>query len=215
MKRMREFGAWRPGAFLLLACYAAFLLGWLLLGLGRFVYNRALYASGALEEAVLTMEDFTCSGLEPLDGGWVTVNSDPQMILNDPARRVDTLRTRFTGLHAPQVETAFYAKPGQPYSLWRMVYARQTQDGQLYWLPAGGGQSLRLDPDSAAGNILQGGEMVINEKRPVYAFFLPSASVVALGLVGPGLVAAGLSILREGWQEWQARRKAKGDGAVC
>ncbi len=214
MKQLKAFGARRPGAFLLLGCYAAFLLGGLLLGLGRFAYNRILYASGALAPASLSMADFTLEGMEPLGEGWVTTSSDPQMFLNDPSRRVDTLRSHFTGLNAPQVETAFYTKPGGAYSLRRMVYARQEGESQVYWLPAGGGQSLRLDPDSAAGNILHSGEIFINEKRPFYAFFLPSPEVGALLLVAPGLLAAALATLREARQEWLAHKARRGGGRV-
>lgn len=215
MKRIKEFGRRRPTALLLACCYGLCLLIWLLLGLGLFVYNRALYASGVLAPAVLSMDDFTKEGIEPLEGGWVTTTSDPKLILNDPAQRVDTLRTSFTGLYPLQVEAAFYAKHGQPYSLRRMVYAQQQGAGQLYWLPAGGGQNLRLDPDSAVGNILHSGEMVINEKRPFYAFFWPSATGVVVLLAAPALLAGGLAILRQGAEEWCAYKKKKGGACIC
>lgn len=192
-KRLNSFKTSRPAAFLLAACYAAFVLAGLLLGLGRFVYNRALYATGRLEPAMLSAADFeyTEMDLQP-DGTLLCTGADPQMYLLDTRRRIDTLRADILYSQPPQIVNVFWAQEGQDYSSQKMAYPR---DGDsLFWLPAGGVQALRLDPGIVAGNTVDVRFIAINEKRPFYAFFIPSASGGALLLFGPALLACALSL---------------------
>lgn len=180
---------------LLLALYAAALVLFLAVHLVGFVANRVLHANGTLAETELTVEDFTLEGLMEHEGGLVTTTSDPQMLLKDSGRRVDSLYVEFDYARAPLVSTAFWAKPGQGHSLRRMAYSQQGA-GQLFYLPATGGQSLRLDPDTVAGNRFEIKRMVLNPKRPFLTFFIPRAGELALYLVVPGLAACLLVTLR-------------------
>ncbi len=212
MKKVRQLWVRRPSACLVLGCYLAAFIGALVFATGQLIYNRVLYANGTFIPKVLSADDFTFEQMEDLGEGWLTTGTDPQMLLKDPTLRVDTLRTRFGYLNPPLVQTAFYAKPGQAYSLRRMVYAKTLGESRVYTLPAAGGQSLRLDPDSAMGNILTLEEIVINEKRPFYAFYIPSATAGALLLAGPALLACALGIAFEAKRALAQRRGGK---AVC
>ncbi|MDL2252541.1 hypothetical protein LJC49_00505 [Ruminococcaceae bacterium OttesenSCG-928-I18] len=200
---------WRkkhPSLFLLFACYVLCLLAAVLVGLGQFAYNRVLYQNGTLETVRLTAADFTLQQMEPMEGGFLTTGGDPQMILTDTERRVDTVRTKMRYRTEPLVETAFYAKPGEPYSVRRMVYAQQRGQDRVYELPAGGRQGLRIDPDSAAGNLLWVDEVILNERRPFYRFFIPSATEGAVLLAGPALLAGGIALCRQGLGALKGRK---------
>lgn len=204
---MKEWRQKHKTAFLVLGCYALCLVLALLVGLGRFVYNRVLYANGTLQPASLTLADFEWTGsIEAQENGTLLcLDTDPQLYLKDVERRVDTLRIDFAYSQDPQLVTAFWAAPDEEYSIRRMAYARE--GGSLFWLPPGGGQTLRLDPGIAAGNVITSHSITINEKRPFYAFFIPSGSVGAALLAGPALLACGLSLL--GQLPLPARRKKK------
>ncbi len=197
MKKMKHFKQTHPGLFLVCACYIVALLLAFLFHTGQFVLNRVLYASGALQATVLQMEDFTPTQLERLDDGrWVTTGSDPSLLLNDANLRVDTVRTQFVFTNEPLIETAFYAQPGEAHSLRQMVYAEESGDGQVYFLPARGVQSLRIDPDSSYGNIFEVGEIVLNEPRPFWVFYIPGGVEIGILLLVPAFVAGFLSVVQ-------------------
>ena len=207
MKKVRRE---HPSVFLVFACYLLCIVGWLLVDVGQLAYNRVLHQNGTLETTRLTVADFSLQEMEPMDGGFLTTGSDPQMIYSDAAQRVDTVRARIQYRTPPVVETAFYAAPGQPYSIRQMEYAQQEGEDSLFLLPAGGGQSLRIDPDATAGNLLWIEEIILNEKRPVYKFFIPSATEGALLLVGPALLASAVSVCLEIRRAWKGRKKEVG-----
>ncbi len=196
----------RPGAALLLGCYGAALavaLGWHLWG---FAANRAAYASGALAYAELTLDDFTPVDMERRGDVLFTLGGDPQLVLTDAQRRVENLEIELSYSKDPLLETAYWATPGQEYALRRMAYPGA--DG-TYLLPPGGGQSLRFDPGTVAGNEITFKRAVINTRRPFWAFFLPSAGEVASLAVLPGLVAAALMVL---WQSLPGKKGVTGHG---
>lgn len=203
----------KAGLLLVLGCYALALAVWLLLHIGYFTANRICYATGALEYAQLTLDDFELYGLEQqADGSLLTLDSDPRLELTDTGRRVENLVLTVEYERAPRVRSVFWAAPGQDYSLRQMAYP-SGGGKDTYLLAPTGGQSLRIDPDSAAGNRITIQNIEINTKRPFYAFFIPSAGEAALFIVLPGLLAAGLYTLRAA-RIWPGRRGRKaGDAA--
>lgn len=204
---------WRenPTLLLLLACYAGGLAVFLLAHLAGFAANRVAYANGSLAPAALTLADFDLHELEPQpDGTLLSVGGDPQLLLRDAARRVENVTIHFEYTLPPLLVNAFWASPGQDFSVRRMAYPRQGQ-AEAFLLPARGGQSLRIDPGTRVGNRITVHSIVINQKRPFFAFFAPSAGEVALLAVVPGLLACGLSLAAQ-WgpvqRLWQRRKKA-------
>ena len=214
---------WRenPTLLLLLACYAGGLVVFLLAHLAGLAANRVAYANGSLAPAALALADFDLHELEPQpDGTLLSVGGDPQLLLRDAARRVENVTIHFEYTLPPLLVNTFWASPGQDFSLRRMAYPRQGQpEGQpkAFLLPATGGQSLRIDPGTRAGNRIAVHSIVINQKRPFFAFFVPSAGEVALLAVLPGLLACGLSLAAQWgpvqhlWQGLWPRRKKAGD----
>ncbi len=198
METIKRCKTEHPSLFLVGACYALCFVLALVLHTGQWLYNRALYASGALTKAVLQIDDFAPVQMqEQEDGTWVTTGSDPQLILNDANLRIDTVRTEFQFSREPLIQTAFYANQEGGYSLRRMVYAREGEAGAQYWFSAGGVQNLRLDPDSSYGNVLLEGDIVVNEPRPAWAFFIPGGTELAVLLLAPAFLAGMATILLE------------------
>ena len=214
-----------PVLRLLLACYAG---GFVLLVLWHFVgfaQNRLAYAGGDLAPATLTAEDFRAEGLVALeDGTLVSVNEDPQLHLLDTARRVENVRVRLRHSKDPITVTAYWAPQGQDHSVRSMAWPQgetgpallpaggaSIQTDALFLLPAAGGQSLRIDPASATGDIFYIESITINEKRPFFAFFIFSAADWLALCVLPGLLACGLSILRGAVVQKQRPSRKAGD----
>ncbi len=196
---------------LLVLCYAAglaLLLLWHLLG---FVQNRMAYAAGDLTPAVLSPADFELEGFATDEAGrLISVSGDAQMLLRDTARRVESVTLHLRHSEDPVAQSVFWAAPGKAYSVRGMAWpqgdaapqpietengARAWQTQSTFWLPAAGGQALRIDPCAVSGDVIEIERVAINEKRPFFAFFAFSAGEgLALCMV-PGLAASGLSIV--------------------
>ena len=198
-----------PALCLVLTCYAVGLLVFLVVCLVGLVQNRLAYQSGALQTAALTLDDFDLVDLEPQeDGTLLSVGGDPQLRLRDTTRRVENVTVDITYRLTPLLVNAFWgdATTGEAaYSPRRMAYGSQTQGGLRFLLPPAGGQSLRIDPGTVVGNTIAVNRIVINEKRPFYAFFIPTATQGLVLCALPALVACAIGLLP------RPRQKA-GDG---
>lgn len=200
---MKAFAKKYPSAALFAGCYIAWALGLVLLHLVWFGVNRAQYANGSFVPGALAIEDFELSQMKLEGGLLVTTDADPQMLLRDRERRIDTLALDIEYTLDPYIVNAFYAAPGEDYSLRRMLYPAGGQGA--FTFPPGGGQSLRIDPGTAPGNLLTVHSITVNTPRPFWAFFRFSKNELAVAAVVPGLLACGLSLLRPG----MAARKRK------
>lgn len=192
---MLHFAKKRPAAALVLLCYSLAALVYLVVHLYGFAANRAAYASGGLDTATLQVQDFTLYDLEEQNGALVSIGSDPQMILNDASLRVENLRVEWAAAQAPWTVMVFWAPPGGPYTLWDVAYAEKDEAGFAVQLPAAGGQSLRIDPDTRAGNRFYIKSITVNEPAPLWRFFVPRVYEAAAYLTVPALLACALSLL--------------------
>lgn len=182
-------------AHLLLACYAAGLFVFVLLGLGRFLHNRILYAQGVLVRQELALQDFSYTDLEAReDGTLVSIGYDPQLVANNPDLQVENVTLFMTYQRPPYLVNVFWKAPGQDYSLRRMAYAQKGEPPQ-FLLPSKGGQGLRIDPDIQPGSVFTLDKIVVNEKRPFLLFFVPTAAQRGLLLFVPAFAACLLSLL--------------------
>ncbi|MFV0413885.1 MAG: hypothetical protein ACK5L3_11590 [Oscillospiraceae bacterium] len=207
MKLLRK----HPVAWLFGLCYGTALLALLAVHLAGFVQNRLLYANGTFATAQLTLADFTLQNdLVLQNGKLVSTGADPQLWLNNPQQKVDTVYIEVQYSLEPRMQTAFYAQPGQQHSIRRAVYAQAKGQGAEFWLPAFGGQTLRLDLTTVPYNVMSVGQIVINQPRPFYAFFLFSSSEWLAFAVLPALAACLLSILRQGLGALRGK-KTKGE----
>ncbi len=210
IKKVKQFKKLQPGVFLVVACYVVCLVLALSWHTGQFLVNRILYAGGYFVTTTVQMEEFTPVQLLMLeDGRWATTGSDPQLILNNESLHVDTVRTDFRYTIEPLMETVFFTAPDNAYNLRQMVYANHTENGSVYWLPFAGAQSLRIDPDTRAGNVIQVEEIVLNEPRPFWAFYIPSGAEIAVLLFAPAFAAAFLhTIWPTGlWSKLKSKQK--------
>lgn len=181
---------------LVLLCYAVGIAVWLLWQAGGLVAGKIGYANGSLAAAELTLDDFELWDMELRDGALVTTGADPQLLLKDIALKVESLELEFSYTRAPQVVTVYWAKPGQDYAVKNMAYPAGSE-GLVFRLPATGGQSLRIDPDTTAGNVITVQRIRVNVGRPFYAYFIPRAGQLVLLAVLPGLCAAALGLLAQ------------------
>lgn len=190
---MPAFVKKHPALCLVLTCYAVGLLVFLVWCVVGFAQNRLAYQSGALQTAALTLDDFDLVDLERQeDGTLLSVGGDPQLRLRDAARRVENVTVDFTYRLDPILVNAFWgdaADGDEAYSPRRMAYGKPAQGGLRFLLPAAGGQSLRVDPGTAVGNTITVHSIIVNEKRPFYAFFIPSGAQSLLLCVLPALAA--------------------------
>lgn len=207
-----------PAIALVLTCYAVGLVVFLAVRLWGFVQNRLAYANGTLQTASLALDDFDLHDLElQEDGTLLSVGGDPQLLLKDQTRKVENVTIHFSYRLDPVLVNAFWADPGADYSARRMAYGAETADGLRFWLPAAGGQSLRLDPGTKVGNTITVHSITANEKRPFYAFFIPAAGESFMLCVLPALFACGLWLvggaLPPRLRGWRPRRRKKAGAA--
>lgn len=184
-----------PTAFLLLVCYLAALLLWLVAHLGGFIVNRVYQANGTLPTRQLQPADFELHDMIERDGQLITTGSDPQMRLRDTALRAANVRVELCYAQAPWAATAFWAAPGAGHRVQNMVHAQKGEGSLLFLLPAAGGQSLRLDLDTKPGNVISITGITVNVPGHTARLFIPSSYEVAGFLVLPALVACGLSLI--------------------
>jgi hypothetical protein len=191
---MRKRRKKHAGAALLPGCYLLALAVFLAVHLAGFIQNRLAYASGRLAYAELVLDDLDLAADLTLESGvLLTDGYDPQLTLADRGMRVETLRLVAGYSRQPLVQTVFWAAPGHAYSPRRMAYPHSIgPEGSLFLLPPGGGQGIRLDPDTVPGNRISIEKVIVNEKRPIYLFFLPSSGEVALLAALPALAACAL-----------------------
>lgn len=192
---------------LILCLYAIAIVVWLLVQFGGFVINRIMFANGTFETRELTLQPtlvfddnfmlHELEYLEPDENGYarlVTTGSDPQMIFKFGAAKIESVQLHFIYESEPQMVNVYWAKHGQDYSVNNMAYAQDAAES-VFWLPALGGQSLRIDPDTRPGNIITVESVVINAKRPFYSFFVPSARIVLILFIAPIFTAAVLTVI--------------------
>lgn len=199
-----------PETALLAGCYAAgllVLLGVLLAGLAA---NRAAYASGALAPAQLTLDDFELYDLVVADGRLVSTGGDPRMILKDKSLLVENVALDAAYSRDPLTVAVYWAAPGGEYSVRRMRYPAGGGSPAVFYLPAAGGASLRIDPGVVAGNEIALNGIDINQPRPFWRFFVPTAAQWLLLAVLPMLAACGGVALRRLWRAFFAKGRDGG-----
>lgn len=225
LARLRQM-AGRPWFFAAL-CYAACLLGWLvmsLVGLGR---DTAARASGRLApfslqaaECELVNAVLETDGEPDAAGGERirTLTDDPQLIWRNPDGR--TLRTvRFAARYAdsPREMCLYYTSaPEEPFSQDKRVFAVQSDDGEsyLYTLPQGRIAALRLDPCSSRDNEIAVTGIQCNEPAGLLSYFAPGWFGAFRMALWPGLAAAALELVRQLWTLRGRGRGRRGQSAA-
>lgn len=203
---MKKLFKEKPGAVLCGVCYAVGLLLVLAVHFVGFVQNRAAYANGTLVHEELTLADFELLELVETEEGLVSTGGDPQLLLRDVERRVENIYIEMESTLPVRQQMALWAPVGTDYNIDEMAYARQSGEGTVFWLPAAGGQSLRIDPTSVPGNVMKIHTIEINRPRPFYAFFIFTPNELLVLAVLPALAACGLALLREGFGALRARK---------
>lgn len=213
MKRLRSWARRLP-APIPLACYALAFVFWLGGGLALLGWEAAGRAGGRLAETALDPAALEQADIAPdATGGWVTTGGDPQLIWRNPdGRMVRTLLMEVAFSQTPREVCLYYTtRADEPFSSGKRVFGEKMDDGNYrFQLPAGSIAALRLDPCSPAeeqGAItLTGLALTLNVDAPWYAAFAPGWSGLFAWLVWPGLAAAAVRWVWDGWR-WLRGRK--------
>ena len=200
MSKLRKIKAPIP-----LLCYGVCLIGFLAMCLWHFAGDSLARANGRLAEAQMTAADFVLAGLEQqADGTLVTLDGDPQMILEDVGSRV--VRTisytaEFDG-EAREMCLYYTTKVGEDYSADRRVFPQSLGSGQyVYTLPRTSLAALRLDPCSPEENkavTLTMSDITLNaaDTLPaVWQYFVPTWYQAFCLVLYPALAAAAVSMV--------------------
>lgn len=175
----------------LLAFYGAGVVVLLCVQLAGLIQNKIAYANGSLAPQELSIDDFELVDIEIAEDGLLTLSGDPQMYLREEGRLVENVVLEFAYSRPPLMEMAFWAGEGQDHTLRQVAYMRD--DGMIL-LPAAGAQRLRIDPGTQPGNQIEIQRIAINQPRPLYSFFVPSAGQVLLLVAVPALLYSAVMI---------------------
>ncbi len=195
-----------PARFLLGLCYGLWLLGMFAFHTGEYIANRMAYAGGELKTGVFYAGDFDKRELAEEGALLVSTGQDPQLLLLDEERKIENVYLDILYEKDPLAVTVFWAAPGADYSIRNMAYAA-APGGHLYYLPPTGVQSLRVDPGAVAGNTIEVRGVYVNVRRPLWAFYAPSAAEWLAFAIAPGFAAACVAVALEARAAWPAKRK--------
>ncbi len=183
---------------LLAAAYLAALALWLVQGAGALV-QRAWYTGRGLAPSVcLTAEQLELYSLrpyvfdhEPVEGMWISSDSDPQIHWNQYAWVDTVILDVRQECPAGSVEL-YYKQPGQrDFDTRQVVYPKRDAQGR-YVFELGGKwiDRLRVDPDSVGGVPTELRALQINPPGGWYRNFIPSAGQTLVLLVLPLVLSA-------------------------
>lgn len=195
-------------------CWGLCLVIWLFGGVLSAARDFVAKSTGSLYEFSLSAEDFALANLhmQP-DGSYLTETDDPQMHWqNTDGITLRSLRMKASFSSEPREMCLYYAtEPGEPFGVDKRVFASQQNDGSyLYALPAGKIAALRLDPCSPDADkpvTIEFEPFEVNESVPLWQHFAPGWAGFFKMLLYPGLAAAALSLVREGWMWYKSKRK--------
>ena len=201
MKALQKwFG--RRGA-LPLTAYLLALAVWVVLGAAHCGSDALAKAQGRLTETTLGVNDWQLVGLAQDGGTLVTLDGDPQMIVEDVSGQV--VRTlsytvQFDG-EAREMCLYYTTKVGEDYSADRRIYPQSLGNGRyVYTLPRTSLAALRLDPCSPEDGktvTMTMSDIVLNAAATlpaVWQYFVPTWYQAFCLVLYPALAAAAVSI---------------------
>lgn len=191
---------------LLMLCYAAALLAWVLWGTVALVRANILRGNGSMPARPLQWaEAETATGLIETEGWdaeslWLlSFDNDPQVVWHLAGTRVQRLVFDATAVNSPAGEMVLYytTRPDEPFSERNKLWAQQDGEGR-YYFDLGGRriERLRLDPDAAGGIIWQVRGITLNAAKPAFAYYRPDTLQMVALLLMPVLAWA---FIGEAW----------------
>ena len=180
-------------------CYGAVLAGWLLWNVFCFASDSLARANGRLQTEQYDFTTLKTEGITVTDAhSAVTVNEDPQLILDSLDTRVTEVRFTIRFSKDPGEVTLFYAKAAQEFSKDNKVWGKARSDGSyVFVLPRTHIGRLRVDPTNQNNISMQLESFVLNAPRTAASYFRATYEDVFHFLVYPGLAAALLGCLAE------------------
>lgn len=200
MKLKHWFSAARQRPFA-----ALYLLGVVVLLLsmaGSLALDSLLYAFGVYEQKTVTLGDtgqYTLVNMEETAPGVLTSTTGDAQLLLTPGTLVRRLRLVADYEGDGGEKDLYYHLPGMGYTPRLRVWPTAADDGEswVYTVPRAAGQNLRLDLADTAGVTVTVKALVLNERDPWYAYFVPGAAQLFWLAVLPGLAGCALTLRRD------------------
>lgn len=183
---------------LLAAAYLLALILWLAKGGGALVQKQLYTQRGMAPQVTLQAQDLEFTSIvpyqidyEPVEGFWVSSDSDPHIFWNQEAW-VDTVVLDIHQNKPAGGVELYYKEPGQAdFSARQVIYPQKDAEGR-YTFELGGRlvSGLRIDPDSVGGVLMEFRSLQINPNHAWVSHFIPSAGQLLILLLAPlGLAA--------------------------
>lgn len=172
----------------------------LIKGGAELAADRICRGNGSLAQRVYARQDFEMSGITLTEEGYVAADNDPQMIIQADTK-INTVKFYAEySLQPGEIVMYYTTSPEGDFSERKRVWFAPVP-GQDGWYEADMNIKnvcrLRLDPTIYAGNIMNLGDIVINEERSAGEFFNISYSHFYILIVYTGIISSFLRIVQE------------------
>ena len=175
-------------------------IGFAAMGAKGCMAENSARKNGSLVTTQLQADDFELIAFKPMDGGWRTTDTDPQMTY--------TVNGSFTSIYMemdsqlyPGDVILYYTNPGdESWSVQKMIFLVPDGDNPSCYrgsMPLQTVDSIRIDPTSVGGNLLSFGDIIINPPQTLADYMDISAHTVLMYMIYTAFLAAILRFIQE------------------
>ena len=169
-------------------------------GIKGYMTETSAIKNGSLVTAQLQPEDFELVAFKPVDGGWRTTDTDPQMIYTVNGLFASIYMEMDSLLYTGDV-VLYYTNPGDTaWSRQKRIFLVPDKDNPSCYrgsLPVQDVQAIRIDPGSVGGNLLNFGDIIINPPHTMADYFDISAYTLLMYRVYTLFIGAILRFVQE------------------
>jgi hypothetical protein len=145
----------------------------LICGVKNFTVEMVSKKNGTLSEKTYTAEDFDLVGFKLSDdGGYITTDNDPQMILNYGEKLTTvTLKARFS-LYPGEIVMYYTTNSEEAFSERKRIWAKTENENEyVFSLPVKKVYGVRIDPTIYPANNIEFGDIKFNRKKSFFDYF--------------------------------------------
>lgn len=175
-------------------------VGFAAMGAKGFMAENAARKDGSLSTIKLQADDFELIAFKPVDDGWRTTDTDPQMIYTVNGSFA-SIYMEMDSLLYPGDVILYYTNPGD--AVWsarkRIFLVPDADNPSCYYgsLPLQTVDSIRIDPTAVGGNLLTFGDIIINPPQTLADYMEISAHTLLMYMIYTALLAAVLRFIQE------------------
>ncbi len=178
---------------------AVIIILFLTINFGIFLIEAYQSATHQLQKIVLSPEDFEFYAIEEVDGNYVSIIDDSQLLLNKEMV-ISNVTLDISYQIDPGEVTLYYANTGEgAYSNSKRIWFNLQEDG-LYtaeFYLAKRVDSIRIDPTIYGGNVMQINSITFNEPKSFISYFSITPVRIYFFLICTLLLTAFFSFIKE------------------